>query len=127
MRAIKQRQLDVLTGGCSRQQIEALKNETEFVVADVRQLIAVEHGNIRLVQNVATESRPIETTKNVHERRFSRTARAHQRDELAALNLERNAAHRMNIDVAGMIRLVHVDQFDDFSVLHVDLASASTR
>ncbi len=104
-----------------------MENKTEFVIANIGQLIAIEHGNIGVVQNVATGSWPIETTNNIHERRFSRTTRAHQRDELAALNLERNAAHRMNIDVAGMIRLVHVDQFDDFSVLHVDLASASTR
>ena len=127
MRAIKQRQLHVFARRCARQQIETLKNKTEFMVANVGQLVAVERGNIGVIQNVATGSRPIETTDNVHERRFSRTTRAHQRDELAALNLERNATHRMNIDVAGMIRLVHVDQLDDFSVLHVDLASASTR
>src|SRR6266566_5246202 len=104
MGAVKERQLDVLTGGCSRQQIEALKNETEFVVANVGQLIAIERGNIGVIQNVATRSRSIETTDNVHERRFSRTTRAHQRDELAALNLERNAAHRVNVNIAGVIR-----------------------
>src|SRR5438105_13958994 len=127
MRAIKQRQLHDFARRRARQQIEALKNKTEFVVANVGQLDAVERGNIGVIQDVATGSQPNETTNNVHERRYARTTRAHQRDELSALNLERNATHRMNIDVAGMIRLVHVDQLDDFSVLHVDLASASTR
>ena len=118
MRAVKQRQLDVLARRGARQQIETLKNETEFVIANVGELIAIEHGNVGVVQKVTTGGRPIETTENVHQRRFAGTARAHERDEFAALDLERNAAHGVHIDIAGVIRLVNVDQFDDFAVFH---------
>ena len=122
MRAVKQWQLDILARRSARQQIETLKNETEFVIANICELIAIEHGNIGIIQNVTTGSRPIETSKNIHERRFAGTARSHQRDEFAALDLERNAAHRVNIDIAGVIRLVNVDQFDDFAVFHSSMS-----
>jgi len=54
MDAVKERQFDVLTRGRTREQIKTLKDKTEFVVPNVRQLIAIEHRNIGVVQKVAT-------------------------------------------------------------------------
>src|SRR5262249_163586 len=119
--AVKQRQLDVFASGRARQQIETLKNETEFVIANISELIAVQRRHVVVVQNIATRSWAIEATENIHQRRFTGTACAHQRDKLASLNLERNAAHRMNIDIARVIRLVDVNEFNNFAVLHGNL------
>src|SRR5437764_1154156 len=125
MGAIEQRQLYVLARRCARQQIKALKNKTEFVVANVGQLISIQHRNIGIVQKVAPGSWPIEAAKNVHERRFAGTARAHKCEEFAALNLERNTADGMHFNVAGAIRFVDVGQLDDFTVLHVGVGGSA--
>src|SRR5437764_12006949 len=125
MGAIEQRQLYVLARRCARQQIKALKNKTEFVVANVGQLISIQHRNIGIVQKVAPGSWPIEAAKNVHERRFAGTARAHKCEEFAALNLERDPADGMHFNVAGAIRFVDVGQFDDFTVLHVGVGGSA--
>ena len=52
MFAVKQRQLDVFARRSARQQIKALKNETEFAIANVGQLIAIEPGNVRVIEKV---------------------------------------------------------------------------
>ena len=67
------------------EQIEALENEADLAVANVGQLIAVEPGNIDAIEQIAPAGRAIEAAEHVHHRRFSRAARAHDRDEFAAL------------------------------------------
>jgi len=59
--------------------------------------------------------------RDIHERRFTGAARSHQRDKLAAVDFERDAAYSVHVDIAGMIRLVDVDQFDDFAVFHFSI------
>ena len=95
------------------------------MVANVGQLISIQHRNIGIVQKVAPGSWPIEAAKNVHERRFAGTARAHQRHKFTTLNFERNAAHSVNIDIAGAIRFVNVGQLDDFPVFHFGVAGSA--
>src|SRR5262249_7743772 len=120
-RSVKQRQLDILAGRCARQQIETLKNETEFVIANVGEPIAIQFRHVGFVQNISPGCRAVETTDNVHQRRFAGATRAHERDKLAALNLKRHAADSVNIDITSVIRLVNVDQLDDFAVFHGNL------
>ena len=43
---VKHRQLDVFQGGRARKQVEALKDEADFLIADVGQFVAVELRNI---------------------------------------------------------------------------------
>ena len=125
--AVQQRQLDIFESGRAGQQIEVLKDEPDLVIANVRQLIAIERGNIGFIKHVSAGCRPIETTENIHECRFAGTARAHQRDKFAALDFERDAAHRVHFHLAGAVRLVDIAQPDDRAVVHVDLNSGSWK
>ena len=117
MLAVEQRQLDILHRGGAREQIEALENETDLAVADVGQLVAIESGDVGAVEQVTAARRAVEAAEHVHQGRFARAARAHDGDELAALDLQRNAAHRMHIHLAGAVGLVDVLQLDDSGVL----------
>src|SRR5207248_10006701 len=103
----------------------AVTNETGYAVGNVTELISIQRRNIGIVQKVPPGSWPIEPAKNVHERRFAGTARAHKCEEFAALNLERNTADGMHFNGAGAIRFVDVGQFDDFTVLHVGVGGSA--
>ena len=52
MLAVEQRQLDIFERGGAREQVETLENETEFAVANVGQLIAVEPGDVDAVEQI---------------------------------------------------------------------------
>ena len=110
MIAIKQRQLHVFPCRCARQQIEVLKNKTDLAIANVRELVSLQSGHIRSVEQVAACAWPIETADNIHQSRFAGAARAHQGDEFTALDLERNAAHRPHFHLAGAIRFMNIIQ-----------------
>ena len=105
---VKQRQLDIFQGRGAREQIEILKNESELAVAHVRQFVAAQGGNILAIEKIAAGRRPIEAAENIHQGRFARAARAHQRDEFASPDLDGNTADRMHIDFAGPIRFPNV-------------------
>ena len=52
----------------------------------------------------------------IHQGRFARAARAHEGDEFAARNFQRNAAHGVHVDFAGAVGFVHVLQPNDGAV-----------
>src|SRR5260370_40553342 len=89
LRAIKQRQLDILPRRCARQEIKTLKDETDFAIANISEPIAIKARNIRTIQNVMARIRSIGPTDELHPRAFPRTARPHQRYTFAELNLKR--------------------------------------
>ncbi len=120
LRAIKQRQLDVLPRRCARQEIKTLKDETDFPIANIGEPIAIKARNIGSIQNVMARSRSIETTEKIHQRGFPGTACAHQGNKFAGLNLKRNAAHGMHFHFSGAICFVDIDQPDKRAVVHVD-------
>ena len=109
LRAIKQRQLDVLPRRCARQEIKILEDEAEFAIANIGEPITIKVRNIGAIQNVMTRGRSIETTEKIHQRGFPGTARAHQRHKFAALNLKRNAAHGVDFHFACAICFVDID------------------
>ena len=63
--------------------------------------------------------RPIEATQDVHQRGFTGTARTHERDEFAAFDFERHAAHGGHFHFAGVINLVYLNQPNERAVFHV--------
>src|SRR5438876_12227452 len=73
--AINQRQLNILSRRCARQQIKILEDEADFAVANVGEPIAIEARNIGPVQHVMARSRSVETPQNIHEGRFPGTTR----------------------------------------------------
>src|SRR4051812_19214479 len=111
---VEQRQLHVLDRTRARQQVEPLKYESDFPVANARELALREHGDIPAVQQVLARRRPVKTAKEVHERGFPRSGRAGQRHELAGPDVERDAAQRVHLDLASqVVRLVEVAHGDN--------------
>jgi hypothetical protein len=125
MLAVKKRQLDIFTRRCSRQQIETLKNKSDLAVANIGELVPIQTGNIGAIEKVTPGRRTVETTENIHESRLARATRAHQRDEFALLDLERDATHRPHLHLAGMIRLSHVVQVNQRAIVHIDLGGSA--
>jgi hypothetical protein len=102
---IQQRHLDVLHRRRPRQQIEALEDEPDLRIANVRQLIARQLRDIAPVQHERARRRTIETAEDVHHRRFPRSRRPRDRDKLSRLDLERDPAQRMHGVLAERVGL----------------------
>ena len=111
--AVKHRQLDVFQRGGAREQVEALEDEADLLVADVGQLVAVERRNVHAVQQIIAAGRAVEAADHVHQRGFARAAGAHEGDKFAGQDFQRHAAHGMHLHLAGVIGLVDVFEFDD--------------
>ena len=122
---VEHRQFDIFQSGRAREQIKALKNKPDFLIADVGQLVAIELRNVNVVEQVTALRWAVETADDVHQRGFSRTARAHERDEFTLKNFQRHAAHRLHLDFTGLVGLVNVRQFDDR--LHANISTLTCR
>ena len=103
--AIDQRQLDILGRRGARQQIVALEDEADIEVAQVRAAVAVEPAGVDAVEAVAAGGRRIEAADDVHRRRFARAGRAHDGDELAAVDRQVDAGQRVDLRFALAIGL----------------------
>src|SRR6266498_1404402 len=79
--AVNQGQLDILARRGAWQQVKILKDESDLAIPDISELISIQTGDVRGVQNIMACRRSIETTQDIHERGFSGTARTHQRSE----------------------------------------------
>src|SRR5256885_7729534 len=117
MLAVKQRQLDIFQRGSAREQVKTLENKTKFVIPNVGKLITIEPRNVDTIEEITPLSWTVEAAEEIHERRFTGTACAHESDEFAASNLERNATDRLHLHFAGVVSLVHILQPNDSSVV----------
>jgi len=88
--AVHHGQLRVFQSSGTGEQVEALENETDLLVADVGELVAVELGNIDPVEQIAAARRTVEAAEQVHERGLAGAARSHERHEFAAVDLDRD-------------------------------------
>src|SRR5688572_25658348 len=86
--AVKQRQLDVLDCGSPRQQVETLEHETDAAVAYRGERVPRQARDFLFGEGVLTARRRIEAAEQVHERGFAGARRAHDRDELAGLDVD---------------------------------------
>src|SRR4026208_128295 len=68
---VNQRQFDVVQRRSAREQIEGLKNETDFLVANACELVVVHLRDVLAVEPVFTLRRSIETADQVHQRRLA--------------------------------------------------------
>ena len=90
-----------------------MKDEAEFLVADVGQRVAPELRNVDAIEQVAPAGRLIEAAEDVHHCGLAGAARAHDGDKLASLDLEGNVAHRVDLDIAGAVRFRERLEADD--------------
>ena len=89
------------------------KTKPEPFAADARELRLGELRDIDAVETVVAAGRPVEATEDRHQRRLARSRRAHDGDELAALDGQADAAQRMHVDVADVIGPRDVLDSDD--------------
>src|ERR1019366_2391076 len=94
------------------QEIETLKNETERVAAQQRALVGAEFFDRDALVEVGAGRRDIETAEDIHQRGFSRSARAHDGDKLAALDREVDALERLKGSVADAVGFGQAMQLD---------------
>ena len=110
---IEHRQNHVVNRRGAGQKVEPLENEPDLLVAQVGQLIPIQPRHIGAVQQIGPAGGPIQTAQRVHQGGFTRTAGSHQGDKLARHNFQRDAPHRMNIHLAGVVGLLYVLELDD--------------
>ena len=89
-----------------------MKHKTDLAIANGCELVVIHFGDALAVELVAAGSRRIETTKHVHQRRFTAAARSHDSDVFVAVNLQSDAAQRMNDFLAHHIVLRDVLNVD---------------
>ena len=118
---VDQRQLDVLERRGAGEQVEGLEHEADLPVADLGALVAVEPRDVDAVEEVAARRRPVEAADDVHERALAGARRAHDRDELARRDRERDAVERAHLDLAHLVDPDEVLDPDD--VGHAQKAS----
>jgi hypothetical protein len=102
---VEQRQLDVLERAGAGQQVEALEDEPERFVADLRELVGVEPRDVAPTQEKPASRRAVEAAEDVHQRALAGARRAHDRHELALVDLQVDAAQGLHLDVAHRVDL----------------------
>src|SRR5439155_4519430 len=110
---VQQRQLDVVQRGRARQEIEPLEDESDFLIADVRELIPGEAVHARPVEDVLTFRWCVETSEDVHEGRLSGSRRAHDGDQLAGPDGQVDSPEREHAVRARGVDLLHAADLDD--------------
>src|SRR2546430_4277785 len=93
---VEDRELDVFEGAGPGEDVDRLEDEPDLAVADPREPITREAGDVLAVDEVAAGRRRIQTAENAHEAGLPRAGGAHDCDELAALDLDRHPAERVN-------------------------------
>src|SRR5262249_26355470 len=87
-RAVRQRQLDVLEHGELAAEVEALEDEADVLVADLRALGPRELRDAAASQAVAAGAGSVEQPENRQQRRLARARRPGDRQELSLLHVE---------------------------------------
>ena len=97
---IDQRQLDVVQGGGTRQQVERLEDETDFLVANARQFVVAHVADQVAVDEVLALGGGVQAADEVHQSGLTGAGRPHDGDILAAPDLHIHAGDRMDFLVA---------------------------
>ena len=119
---VEQGKLRIFQRAGAGNQIEALKHETDLPVSDVGQFIGPKSRDIDAVQPIMAAGRLIQTAQHVHQGRFPRSRRAHDRHKLALLDRQIQPAKRLHLHIAEAIdfpQILAVNQRDNLPVVHV--------
>lgn len=100
---VDQRHLDVLASAHPREEVGVLKHKADGLVPDPREVIARQFGDILPIQHVTAVSWAIEAPDYIHQRRLARSGGAHDGDELARRDLERNVVKSDYLNLAHAI------------------------
>ena len=106
--AVAQRDVDVVVQIEIGDQVEALEDEADLLVAQPRARAVVELLDLDAIELVLTAGQLLEQARDVEERRLAGAGWPGHRDELALLNLEREVAQRVSLDHLGTEHLGYV-------------------
>ena len=106
--AVAQRHVDVVVDVEVGHQVEALEDEADLLVAQVRARVVGEAVTSDAVELVAAGVEGLEQARDVEERGLARARGPGDRDELAGLHLQREVAQRMRLDQVGAKDLADV-------------------
>ena len=84
----------------------------EFILLSDADLSTPIEEIIDAIQQVAPGSRTIQGAQHVHQRGFARAAGPHDRHEFSGFDFQGDVAHRMHIDLAGVVDLVDLFELD---------------
>src|SRR5712691_5552843 len=101
----KQRKLHVFENRQRVQELERLKNETDFFAAEARQSGIVERGGHNALEKQLAGSGEIHGAGEIEQRRFSATAASLEGYELTARNIQRDAVKRAHTLSIGEVVL----------------------
>ena len=108
---IEQRQLDVLGHAELVDEIEALEDETDVLLAYDAALRLGVLRDILVKEEVVAVARIIEQADDIEQRGFATARRAHHRHKVALVDFDVDAIQRHRLDFIGPVDLVQVVQF----------------
>ena len=105
---VAQRHVDVVVDVEVRDQIEALEDEADLLVAQARALVVREPAHVLAVEHVAAGVEGLEQPGHVQERGLAGARGAGHGDELAGADVQREVAQRVRLDEVGAVDLADV-------------------
>src|SRR5258708_14672240 len=91
--------------------MKLLEDESNFVSAHARQLTRVEMRDVFAIQPDLAGARTIQAPDQIHQRRFSRAPRPHDRNPFASIHVQREVVERAN-HTATRLRLRWIKSAD---------------
>ena len=105
---IGQRHRDVFHHAELLNQVVRLKHEAEVAAADTRERFIVERGDIVAAQEILPGGRPVEAPEQVEQCALARARGAHDRHEVALVEVDGDAGECLHILPAEPIDLGHI-------------------
>src|ERR1051325_2868541 len=93
---IDQRELDIAQRVRARQQVERLKDEADFLIANLGEVVVIHLADLNAVEFVLAGSGRIQAADQVHQGGFARTGRSHDREVLAPGDFEGDLPQSVN-------------------------------
>src|SRR5690606_16111915 len=110
---VEQRELDVLVDRQLVDEVEALEDEADGAAAEAGAPALGEPGRGVPVEPVLPAGGAVEQAEDVEERGLPAPRRPHDGDELAALDLDGDAAERAGLDLLGGVDAAEVLRLDE--------------
>lgn len=110
--SVQGRQLDVFKRGRAREQVELLKDEADLAIANMSQFDLAQLGHVCAIEEIAAFGRAIQAAENIHQCGLARAGSAHDGDEFAAHDFQRDAAESVHLNLAEIVSLVDAIESD---------------
>src|SRR5258705_3191477 len=109
---VLERQRDILLDREPRHQVERLKDEADFAIADLGQPLARQCADVLTVESIAARGWRVEAAEDVHQRALAGAGWSGDSDVLARGDVGIYAAQRLHIHLPQPVRLGEVAGLD---------------